>query len=500
MHPPELSIRDLQAGFSDGSWTTLSLCEAFLQRISEIDQLGPTLRSIIEVNPDALKLAADLDDLRAQEKVLGPLHGVPILVKDSIDTADEMMTTAGSLALVGNYAPQDAFVVERLRQAGALILGKTNMSEWGYFRSTRGVSGWSSRGGQTRHPYALDRNPCGSSSGSGVAVAANLCTAAIGAEVDGSIVRPSAINGIVGLKPTVGLVGRSGVIPVASPQDTTGPMARTVEDVATILSAITGIDPRDPVTQESDGKVTDDYRTYLDANSLAGARLGVARDFFGLHEGTDQVIEAAITQLRELGAEVIDPIQCGKPSLFSGAELQLCLYEFKCLLNRYLADHPGSQVGSLEELIEFNRANASRVMPFFQQEILELSQTKGDLTEPEYFDAKETCRRTSRDEGIDAAMQQNHLDAIIAPTDGTPAWALDLVCGDKAMGSCASPPAMAGYPHITVPAGYVFGLPIGLSFFAGPYDEGKLLGYAYAFEQATKVRQPPEFLPTAPLP
>jgi amidase len=493
---PEYSIAELQEKFDGRELTAVKLCEAFLQRISEVDHAGPTLRAVIELNPEALEIAAGLDRERLQKGPRGPLHGVPVLVKDSLDTADKMMTTAGSVALEGNIAPQDAFVVEKLRSAGAILLGKTNMSEWGYMRSTRACSGWSSRGGQVRNPYVLDRSPSGSSSGSAVAVAANLCTAAIGAEVDGSIVRPASTNGIVGLKPTVGLVSRAGIIPVASPQDTAGPMARTVSDVATVLTTLTGYDPWDPVTRESVGRRAKDYRIFLKANGLKGVRLGVARNYFGSHEGTDAIMERAIDHLKALGAEIVDPVTVSSIKLFDKSELELFLYEFKAGLNRYLAEHPKAKVRSLEELIHFNRTHAERVMPYFQQELLEMAQAKGDLSETAYLEAKAECRRLSRTDGIDKAVHEHGLDAIIAPTDGTPAWVIDPIVGDKILGGCPSPAAMAGYPHITVPAGYVHGLPAGLSFFAGAYQEGNLIRYAFAYEQATQVRRPPGFKAT----
>lgn len=489
-------IATLQRHFENGAWTAVSLCEAFLARIDEIDRAGPTLCAVIETNPDALAIAAALDQERAAQGPRGPLHGVPILVKDSIDTGDAMMTTAGSLAMVGNYAPQDAFVVERLRAAGAVILGKTNMSEWGYMRSSRGCSGWSSRGGQVRNPYALDRSPSGSSSGSAVAVAANLGTAALGAEVDGSIVRPSSINGIVGLKPTVGLVSRAGVIGVAEPQDTAGPMARSVADLATVLNALTGHDPRDPATEEGDARKANDYTAFLDSNALKGARLGVARDLFGFHEGTDAVIEDALKTLADNGAVLIDPANGCAAKLFGTVEMELMLYEMKVAINRYLETHPKAPVQTLEELIAYNRAHADRIMPYFQQELFERAQAKGDLSEPAYLEAKAMCRRHSRDEGIDKVMAEHNLDAIIAPTDGHPAWSIDPLIGDKIVGGCSSPPAMAGYPHITVPAGHTHGLPVALSFFAKAYDDGKLIGYAYAFEQASQARRPPAFRAT----
>ncbi len=489
----EFGVSELQTAFENGTLNAVNLCQAYLDRISEIDRAGPMLRSIIEINPDALDIAAERDSERQRQGPRGPLHGVPVMVKDSIDTADKMMTTAGSLAMVGNIAPKDAFLVAKLREAGAVILAKTNMSEWGYVRSTRPCSGWSSRGGQVRNPYALDRSPSGSSSGSAVAVAANLCTAAIGAEVDGSIVRPSSINGIVGLKPTVGLVSRSGVIGVAEPQDTAGPMARSVADLAAVLNALTGLDPDDPATREGETNRVEDYTKFLDKNALDGARIGVARDLMGAHEGTDAVIEAAIATLKALGAHVVDPANGAKVPFFGEDETELCLYEMKAGMARYLATHPKAPVRTLDELIQANRDRADEIMPYFQQEIFEMVRDKGDMSEPGYQKAKEACRRMSRDDGIDKVLNEHNLDAIVAPTDGHPAWSIDAIVGDHITGGCSSPPAMAGYPHITVPAGYVHGLPAALSFFSTAWQEAKLIGYAYAFEQATKVRRPPTF-------
>jgi amidase len=497
MELPEYGIADLQAAFERGEWTAVSLCEAFLQRMDAIDVAGPTLHAIIERNPDALHIAAALDRERRERGPRGPLHGTPVLVKDSIDTADAMMTTAGSLALEGNIAPRDAFVVERLRAAGAVLLAKTNMSEWGYMRSTRASSGWSSRGGQTRNPYVLDRSPSGSSSGSAVAVAANLCVVALGAEVDGSIVRPASINGIVGLKPTVGLVSRAGVIGVAEQQDTAGPMARTVADVATMLNVLAGVDPRDRATGQAVDKIAPDYRAFLDPGGLAGARLGVARECFGYHEGVDAVVEDAIGTLRSLGAEVVDPVRASTLPFFGELEIELFLHGMKASVNGYLASHPKSKVRSLEELIRFNEAHAERVMPYFRQEVLQLAATRGDLDSQAYRTVAAECRRLARTDGIDKALREHRLDAIVAPTDGVPAWSIDPVVGDRIPGGgCSTPPAMAGYPHVTVPAGYVHGLPVALSFFGGAFQEGKLLCYAYAFEQATRVRRPPRFVPT----
>jgi amidase len=497
MELPEFTIAEAQSAFERGEWTAAGLAERYLTRIWQIDRSGPMLRSMIEANPDAVAIAEALDAERGQRRTRGPLHGVPVVVKDSIDTADKMMTTAGSLALEGNVAPRDAYVAKKLRDAGVVILGKTNMSEWGYMRSTRPCSGWSSRGGQVRNPYVLDRSPLGSSSGSAVAVAANLCVAALGAEVDGSIVRPASSNSIAGLKPTVGLVSRSGVIGVAAPQDTVGPMARTVADVATLLTALTGFDERDPATRDGARHAATDYRRFLDPAALKGARLGVARECFGQHEGTDALVEDAIGRLAELGAKIVDPVRASTLTFFGDLELELFRYGLKASLNGYLAGHPRAGVRSLDELILFNEQNAIRVMPYFRQEFLERAQAKGDLTDQEYLQVKAELARRGRSDGIDKALRDHRLDAIVAPTEGSPPFVIDPVVGDNILpGGCSTPPAVAGYPHISVPAGYFRGLPVGLSFFAGAFQEPKLIGYAYAFEQATRVRQSPRFAPT----
>jgi amidase len=500
MELPEFTIAELQTAFERGEWTAAAVCDRYLQRISEIDRSGPMLGSMIELNPDAATTAETLDEERRQGRTRGPLHGVPVVVKDSIDTGDKMMTTAGSLALEGNVAPRDAFVVKKLRDAGAVILGKTNMSEWGYLRSTRPCSGWSSRGGQVRNPYVLDRTPLGSSSGSAVATAANLCVAAIGAETDGSLVRPASCNGIVGLKPTVGLISRAGVIGVAAPADTPGPMARTVADVATLLTALTGYDERDPVTRSAPTNAIADYRTFLDPAALNGARLGVARECFGQHEGTDALIEDAIGRLADLGAQIVDPVRASSLPLFGDLELELFRYGLKASINGYLASHPRAGVRSLDDVIRFNEQHASRVMPYFGQEFLRQAQTKGDLTDERYLRIEAELRRFGRRDGIDKALNEHRLDAIVAPTEGSPAFVIDPVVGDNVLrGGCSTAPAVAGYPHISVPAGYVHGLPVGLSLFAGAFQESKLIGYAYAFEQATRVRLPPRFTPTLPI-
>ena len=486
----ELSIPEIQAQMQAGTLTARKLTEMYLARIDEIDQNGPTLNAVIEVNPDALSIADALDSERATSGPRGPLHGVPVMVKDNVDTADRMMTTAGSLALHGSIAPQDAFLVQKLREAGAVLLGKTNLSEWANFRSTRSSSGWSSRGGQTRNPYALDRNPCGSSSGSAVAVAANLCAVAIGTETDGSIICPSQTNGIVGIKPTLGLVSRSGIIPIAHSQDTAGPMARTVEDAAVLLGALTGVDPRDPATETSLDKAHTDYTKGLDADGLRGARIGVARNFFGFDPRVDAVMETCIQAMRDLGAEIVDPADVVVEGL-GKTEVEVLLYEFKADLNAYLAGlGPDAPVHSLAEIIAFNQAHADTVMPYFGQERMLQAQEKGPLTDAAYVEALATNHRLARAEGIDATLERHNLDAIIAPSGG-PAWLTDWVNGDHHSGGSSSPAAVAGYPSITVPAGYIFGLPVGISFFASAYQEPMLIKLAYAFERATHVRQPP---------
>jgi len=450
-----------------------------------IQSLNPILRAVIEVNPEALKIAA--------QSKRGPLQGLPVLLKDNIETADRMQTTAGSLSLEHSPVPEDAFLVTRLRAAGAVILGKTNMSEWANFRSTHAVSGWSGRGGQTRNPYALDRNPSGSSSGSAVAVAANLCAVAVGTETDGSIVSPASVNGIVGIKPTVGLISRSGIIPISASQDTAGPMARTVREAAILLSVLSGVDPEDPATADA-RHVEIDYTKALDAKGLRGSRLGIARKSFGFNADVDQLMEACITHLRSEGAEIIDPVELPPDAKISEHEQEVLLYEFKAGLNDYLKRRGSKE--TLASLIEFNVRESRREMPFFRQELFEQAEKKGPLSDRAYQAARAECLRLTRTDGIDAAFAKHRLDALVAPTSCL-AWLTDWINGDTANGGCSTPPAVAGYPHITVPAGSVNGLPAGISFFGLPWSEPTLLRIAYGFEQTTHARREPRMLATA---
>ena len=495
----ETSIGDLAASMASGERTARSVTEAYLARIAEIDRQGPTLRSVIETNPDALDIADALDRERAEGRVRSPLHGVPILVKDNIDTADGMTTTAGSLALGGSIPVEDSRVAQRLREAGAVLLGKANLSEWANFRSTRSSSGWSARGGQCRNPYALDRNPCGSSSGSGAAVSANLTAAAIGTETDGSIVCPATANGIVGIKPTVGLVSRAGIVPISETQDTAGPMARSVRDAALVLGAIAGVDPRDPATTPSETRGLGDYTPFLDADGLRGARIGIQRSVFGFHDAVDRLMEAAIAVLRDRGAVIVDPIDLAASGGLRRAETEVLFYEFKAGLNAYLANLRNPPIRSLAELIGFNERNAADELAWFGQERLIAAESKGPLSSMEYRRAHAVARRLSRAAGIDRVMDGGSLDAILAPTGG-PAWVTDLVNGDHFGGSSSQFAAASGYPNVTVPAGFVHGLPVGVSFFGRAWSEPTLIRIAYAFEQATRHRRAPRLLATADVP
>jgi len=493
----EATISDLQAKMAAGQLTARTITQQYLDRIAELDRKGPTLRYVIEINPDALSIADSLDQERKAGRVRSPLHGIPILLKDNVDTADRMTTTAGSLALAGSIPLQDSFIAAKLRAAGAIFLGKANLSEWANFRSSHSTSGWSGRGGLARNPYVLDRNPCGSSSGSGGAVAANLCAAAIGTETDGSIVCPSSANGIVGIKPTLGLVSRAGIIPIAHNQDTAGPMTRTVTDAAIMLNVLAGIDTRDPATLPSRTRARVDYTRSLDANGLRGARIGVARTkFFGYSDVTDKVVNDAIDAMKSQGAVIVDPANIATAGKFDDSEFDVLLYEFKTDLNAYFASlGPKAPVKTLQEIIAFNDQHKDQEMPWFGQEIMIQAQAKGPLTEKKYRDELAKNLKMSRTDGIDATMNKYKLDAIVAPTGG-PAWLTDLLNGDHFTGASSTPAAVAGYPNINVPAGFSHNLPIGISFFGRAYSEPMLIKLAYAYEQATKHRRPPQFIPT----
>jgi amidase len=494
----EITIAELQEGMKAGKFTARSVTEKYLARIEAVDARGPALRSVIETNPEALAIAEGLDTDRRATGPRGPLHGVPVLIKDNIDTADRMMTTAGSLALVGAKPPEDSFVVRRLRAAGAVILGKTNPSEWANIRSSHATSGWSGRGGLTKNPYALDRNPCGSSSGTGAGISANMGAVGVGTETDGSIVCPSSSNGLVGIKPTVGLVSRTGIIPISHTQDSAGPMCRTVRDAAILLGAMTGVDPEDAATAASAGKSFEDYTQFLTAFK-PGMRVGVVRKYFGFNEGVDALMEQALEVLKKNGVVVVDPTDIATIGKTGDNETTVLLYELKADLNAYLARlGPKAPVKTLLEVIEFNDRNRAKEMPYFGQDMFLKAQAKGGLDTKEYLDALQNNLRMARQEGIDATMDKFKLDALVAPTGG-PAWVTDLVNGDNAAGQTSSAAAVACYPSVSLPMGHVFGLPVGISFFGRAWSEPTLISLAYGFEQATKVRKTPKFLATANL-
>jgi amidase len=493
----EATIAQLQAAMDAGHLTSRHLTAAYIQRIRQIDFAGPQLNSVLQINPDALAIASALDAERRRRGARGPLHGIPILVKDNYATDDRMETTAGSLALLGSQVPRDAFVVKGLREAGAVILGKANLSEWANFRSFQSSSGWCGRAGQCLNPYVLDHNPCGSSSGSGTAPSANLAVAALGTETDGSITCPSSLTSLVGIKPTLGLTSRSGVIPIAHSQDTTGPMTRTVADLATILGAMTGVDPRDPATSASQGKFHRDYRPFLDPNGLRGARIGVWREGnFGFNNESDEIADDAFRAMSRLGATLVDPADIPQPPELFEAEFTVLLYEFKTDIAKYLSELSNTSMRTLADLILFNEQHAGQEMPWFGQEIFLLSETFGPLTDPAYLDALATSKRLAGPEGIDAVMDRYDLDAIVAPV-ASPPWTTDLVLGDHFTFSSTSPAAVAGYPNLAVPAGYAFGeLPVGMSFMGRAWTEPTLIKLAYSFEQGTRVRHAPRFLST----
>jgi amidase len=492
----EITISDLQDGMKSGKFTARSLAEKYSARIAEIDKHGPAINSILELNPDALSIADALDEERKAKGPRGPMHGVPVLIKDNIDTADRMMTTAGSLALVGSKPQQDSYVAQKLRGSGAVILGKTNLSEWANIRSGHSTSGWSGRGGLTKNPYALDRNPCGSSSGTGAGISANLCAVGIGTETDGSIVCPSSSNGLAGIKPTVGLVSRSGIVPISHSQDGAGPMCRTVRDAAILLGALTGVDPRDSATTGSQGKSFTDYMQFCDPNGLKGARIGVARKYFGFSDAVDALMEQSLDAMKKQGATLVDPADVETLGKFDESELLVFMYELKADLNNYLARlGPGAPVRTLKDIIDFNDRNRQKEMPYFGQDLFLKAETKGPLTEKAYIDALDKNHQLARTEGIDATMDKNRLDAMVAPTGG-PAWLTDLVNGDHVAGGSSNAAAVAGYPNINVTAGFISGLPVGISFFGRAWSEPTLIRLAFAFEQTIRARQAPRFLAT----
>ena len=494
----EHSVAELGALMQRGALTSRELTQRFLTRIAQMDKTGVAINAVIELNPDALAMAEQRDAARKTGATVGPMHGIPVLIKDNIGTADKMRTSAGSLALAASTPAKDAFIVERLRAAGAVLLGKTNLSEWANFRSTHGSSGWSGRGGLTRNPYVLNRNTSGSSSGTGAAMAATFATVGIGSETDGSIISPSSICGLVGIKPTVGLWGRSGIIPISASQDTAGPMARSVADAAALLGVLTGVDPRDTATNASRGKSALNYAPFLDAAGLKSARIGAARHLAGFNDAVDARFDEAIAALRSAGATVVDPVKLTTAGKFDDAEETVLDYEFKAGINAYFASlGADAPVKSLADLIAWNERERAREMPWFGQEIFVRAQKRGPLTDKKYLDARAKCIRLSRTEGIDAVMAKHRLDAIILPSNA-PAWTTDLLNGDHFTGGNSSFAAVAGYPSITVPMGLVGELPVGLSFMARAWEEGKLIKLAYAFEQATRLRRGPKYLTAYP--
>jgi amidase len=493
---PDLSLDEIATAMQSGKQSSQQLTQMYLDRIERLDRRGPKLGAVIQTNPRALGVAAELDAEYKAKGPRGPLHGVPVLIKDNVETADHLATTAGSLALEDWFAPADAPLVARLRAAGAVILGKTNLSEWANFRSTHSVSGWSGRGGQARNPYSLDRTPSGSSSGSAVAVSANLCVIAVGTETDGSIVSPASINGIVGIKPTVGLVSRRGIAPISHSQDTAGPLARSVRDAALMLTALCGLDKEDPASAAAAKHFGKDYASYLDPNGLKGARLGIARKFFADNAPLNGYLNRCIEMLKGAGAVIVDPADLPLHGGWGAAELDVLLYEFKADLNTYLSRlPPTAPVRSLSALIRYNDAHKDREMPIFDQELLHQAEAKGPLTDKAYLEARATCLKTTRTQGIDAVLAKHNLDALVSLTSG-PAGLIDPINGDSDSGGCSSPAAIAGYPHITVPAGLHRGLPVGLSFFAGAFSEPKLIKLASGFENAAHGRTAPRFLPS----
>lgn len=488
----DVDIATLQAQMDKGELSSRALTQAYLDRIAAIDAAGPQLNAIIELNPRALQDADALDAERKAGKLRGQMHGIPVLLKDNID-ATPMVNSAGSLALAEHRPERDAFLVQRLRDAGAVILGKTNLSEWANFRSTRSTSGWSSRGGQTRNPYVLDRNPCGSSAGTGTAIAASLAAVGVGTETDGSIICPAAVAGLVGLKPTVGLVSRNGIIPISISQDTAGPMGRSVADVAVLLNAMAGVDDSDPAGPAATGKIPEDYRATLKPDALKGKRIGVLRQAMGYHPDVDAMTESSIAALKAAGAEVVD-VKIDTWDEWNTPEFEVLLYEFKDGLNAYL-ENSGAPHASLQALIDWNEANADAAMPFFGQELFLKAQAKGPLTDDAYLNARDEARRLAGKDGLLAALDTHKLDAVIAPSM-SPAWLTDPVLGDHFVGAGYGIAAVAGTPSITVPSGESHGLPLGLTFMGRAWSEAELIGLAYAFEQATKARKPPQFLPT----